>query len=189
MVSSYSNKLRDEISKFERELDPDVIQQVQDEEHIEHQRNVSHSSYSHSSHSHNHHQNNEPLPPVHNLAPPPVSYSSSRAVTTPGYTPSAPASRKNAGGFTDAEENNFPRSYSQMPFAPPVASSPHPSEDDGSSNYCICGRSDGDDSDYIGCDNDNCRIAWYHLACVGLKAVPKGEWFCPECRAAGFPKK
>ncbi|CAG8789006.1 2218_t:CDS:1, partial [Racocetra persica] len=28
----------------------------------------------------------------------------------------------------------------------------------------------------------NCPIEWYHLDCVGLKAVPEGRWFCDTCR-------
>ncbi|KAI8050196.1 hypothetical protein BDF22DRAFT_696036 [Syncephalis plumigaleata] len=27
-----------------------------------------------------------------------------------------------------------------------------------------------------------CDIEWFHFECVGLKQLPKGEWFCPNCR-------
>jgi hypothetical protein len=37
----------------------------------------------------------------------------------------------------------------------------------------------------IGCDNDDCRIQWFHLACVGLKRAPSGSWYCNECLGKG----
>ncbi|ORY76566.1 hypothetical protein BCR35DRAFT_267424, partial [Leucosporidium creatinivorum] len=33
----------------------------------------------------------------------------------------------------------------------------------------------------IGCDNEECRIQWYHPSCVGLKGVPNDDWTCAEC--------
>lgn len=45
--------------------------------------------------------------------------------------------------------------------------------------YCICrGVSHGD---MIACDNKECNIEWFHYACVGLKAAPKGKWYCGSC--------
>lgn len=48
--------------------------------------------------------------------------------------------------------------------------------------YCLC-----DQISYgqmICCDNNNCKVEWYHFECVGLKANPgKGQkWYCPSCR-------
>ncbi|KAI6184427.1 PHD-type domain-containing protein [Aphelenchoides bicaudatus] len=48
--------------------------------------------------------------------------------------------------------------------------------------YCLC-----DQISYgqmICCDNERCKIEWYHFECVGLKIKPgKGQkWFCPSCR-------
>lgn len=34
----------------------------------------------------------------------------------------------------------------------------------------------------IQCDNDLCPIEWFHFKCVGVKKIPKGDWFCPRCR-------
>ena len=31
------------------------------------------------------------------------------------------------------------------------------------------------------CNKMDCTITWFHLACVGLKAAPKGKWICPRC--------
>eukprot|EP00658_Telonema_sp_P-2_P049860 TRINITY_DN37950_c0_g2_i1.p1 TRINITY_DN37950_c0_g2~~TRINITY_DN37950_c0_g2_i1.p1 ORF type:complete len:432 (-),score=46.97 TRINITY_DN37950_c0_g2_i1:392-1687(-) len=43
-----------------------------------------------------------------------------------------------------------------------------------------CSRGD-DESNLIICER--CRINAQHVQCAGLAKVPKGEWFCPECRA------
>lgn len=34
----------------------------------------------------------------------------------------------------------------------------------------------------IGCDSDNCPIQWFHTECLKIKSIPKGKWYCPECR-------
>lgn len=26
-----------------------------------------------------------------------------------------------------------------------------------------------------------CEIEWFHLECVGLRAPPKGHWYCRNC--------
>ena len=44
--------------------------------------------------------------------------------------------------------------------------------------YCYCQQSLGK---MIACDNVECEIDWFHLPCVGLKAQPKGKWYCPYC--------
>ena len=46
--------------------------------------------------------------------------------------------------------------------------------------YCYCNRISF--GEMIGCDNDNCKIEWFHTECVGLTAPPKGTWYCPDCR-------
>ncbi len=70
---------------------------------------------------------------------------------------------------------------------------------DESTKYCVCrGSFKGAMDDMIGCDReDECEGGdWFHLECVGLKAVPKGKWYCPRCaplvearRAAGGGRK
>jgi inhibitor of growth protein 1 len=32
------------------------------------------------------------------------------------------------------------------------------------------------------CENDLCRIEWFHFSCVSLQSKPKGRWYCPNCR-------
>lgn len=47
--------------------------------------------------------------------------------------------------------------------------------------YCICKNVSF--GEMVGCDNDDCPIEWFHLACVGLEAPPADDekWFCPLC--------
>lgn len=46
--------------------------------------------------------------------------------------------------------------------------------------YCICkSYSYGD---MIACDNNRCKIEWFHFACVDIRVQPKGKWYCPKCR-------
>lgn len=69
--------------------------------------------------------------------------------------------------------------------------------------YCFCQTPSY--GEMIGCDRDECerqwvslhgsdRSAWwrcadsdfcvqFHLPCVGLKAIPKGQWYCDDCVA------
>lgn len=46
--------------------------------------------------------------------------------------------------------------------------------------YCYCAQVSY--GDMIGCDNDACRIQWFHFQCVGLKSQPKGKWYCDDCK-------
>mmetsp|Transcript_7882 Transcript_7882/g.13619 ORF Transcript_7882/g.13619 Transcript_7882/m.13619 type:complete len:250 (-) Transcript_7882:144-893(-) len=49
--------------------------------------------------------------------------------------------------------------------------------------YCVCNRVSF--GEMIGCDNNNCKIEWFHFECVGLSRdhKQKGKWYCPECSA------
>ncbi|WAQ94131.1 YNG2-like protein [Mya arenaria] len=43
----------------------------------------------------------------------------------------------------------------------------------------------GKDVEYgemVACVSNECRYEWFHFNCVGVKSVPKGQWFCPDCR-------
>ncbi|KAJ9149593.1 PHD finger domain-containing protein [Coniochaeta hoffmannii] len=48
--------------------------------------------------------------------------------------------------------------------------------------YCLCNRVSF--GTMIQCDNDNCKLEWFHLECVGLSDVPARttKWYCPDCR-------
>lgn len=45
--------------------------------------------------------------------------------------------------------------------------------------YCICNRISY--GDMIGCDNQDCKIEWFHFDCLNLTHKPKGKWYCPQC--------
>lgn len=46
--------------------------------------------------------------------------------------------------------------------------------------WCYC---KGDDEDeMICCDNESCPIQWFHTACLKITHIPKGNWYCPNCR-------
>ena len=32
------------------------------------------------------------------------------------------------------------------------------------------------------CEHVHCPIVWFHTACVQVKRIPKGNWYCPDCR-------
>ena len=54
----------------------------------------------------------------------------------------------------------------------------------GDTKYCYC-RANAEKDHLIGCDNENCRITWYHQSCVGFESeeeIPKGEYVCPRCK-------
>ena len=46
-------------------------------------------------------------------------------------------------------------------------------------NYCICNRPCFEPR--IACDRPNCKVEWYHYACVKVTRAPKGSWVCPPC--------
>ncbi|KAI8981986.1 hypothetical protein BDF20DRAFT_444540 [Mycotypha africana] len=45
--------------------------------------------------------------------------------------------------------------------------------------YCYCQQISY--GEMVACDNTDCEIEWFHLACVNLKTVPKGKWYCANC--------
>uniref|UniRef100_A0AC34G5M0 PHD-type domain-containing protein n=1 Tax=Panagrolaimus sp. ES5 TaxID=591445 RepID=A0AC34G5M0_9BILA len=48
--------------------------------------------------------------------------------------------------------------------------------------YCICKEISY--GEMICCDNEGCKIQWFHFGCVGLKIKPKRglNWYCIDCR-------
>ena len=51
-------------------------------------------------------------------------------------------------------------------------------EDEGP--WCYC-KENIEGSMLIGCDNDACKIMWFHMKCLKLDVAPKGKWYCPTC--------
>ncbi|TMS34503.1 hypothetical protein L596_002083 [Steinernema carpocapsae] len=48
--------------------------------------------------------------------------------------------------------------------------------------WCIC--SEKSYGEMVACDNQKCRIEWFHYHCVNISAPPTGTWLCPECTKA-----
>lgn len=52
--------------------------------------------------------------------------------------------------------------------------------------YCTCNQVSY--GEMIACDNADCEIEWFHLACMGLSKPPTGSWQCPNCAAKRGPR-
>ena len=48
--------------------------------------------------------------------------------------------------------------------------------------YCYCRQPEDNTRTWIACDNPNCSIEWYHIECLKIKSIPKGKWYCSNCR-------
>lgn len=48
--------------------------------------------------------------------------------------------------------------------------------------YCYCRSKDDGKENMIGCDNPQCKTQWYHLKCLKMKRIPKGQWLCKDCK-------
>ena len=58
---------------------------------------------------------------------------------------------------------------------------PEKSTNTNDDKWCFCRMGENEDN-MIQCENKNCNISWFHQKCVRIKKVPKGRWFCPDCR-------
>lgn len=57
-----------------------------------------------------------------------------------------------------------------------------PSNDKYQRLYCYCNRPYF--KPMIACDNNKCKLEWYHYSCVNLTRTPEEnkKWFCPDCK-------
>ncbi|KAG7797516.1 hypothetical protein KL929_002359 [Ogataea haglerorum] len=46
--------------------------------------------------------------------------------------------------------------------------------------YCYCQQVSY--GEMVGCDGESCEREWFHLPCTGLKELPRGEWYCDDCK-------
>ena len=53
---------------------------------------------------------------------------------------------------------------------------------------CTCNLSSKED-ELIHCGQKDCSIKTFHLKCVRVKKIPKGKWFCLECKKLRNLKK
>lgn len=76
-----------------------------------------------------------------------------------------------------ARKKGKSKSASLAPSEVPVVI--HTSDADGE-KYCYCQQASHDIM--VGCDNPQCKLQWFHLACLNMAAPPEVEpWYCPEC--------
>uniref|UniRef100_A0A1X7SP42 PHD-type domain-containing protein n=1 Tax=Amphimedon queenslandica TaxID=400682 RepID=A0A1X7SP42_AMPQE len=47
--------------------------------------------------------------------------------------------------------------------------------------WCYCQEPE-DEREMICCDEHTCRIQWFHVSCLHIRQIPKGKWYCPDCR-------
>ena len=45
---------------------------------------------------------------------------------------------------------------------------------------CYCNGPD--EGKMICCDDEECAIQWFHVDCLKITSIPKGKWYCPDCR-------
>ena len=45
---------------------------------------------------------------------------------------------------------------------------------------CYCKQEE--EGEMIACDHEQCSIVWFHTACLWITSIPKGKWYCPDCR-------
>ena len=48
---------------------------------------------------------------------------------------------------------------------------------------CLCQKPYDESEDVIGCDNENCKYVWLHFSCLNIKTVPRGAYYCPDCKS------
>ena len=56
-----------------------------------------------------------------------------------------------------------------------------PSNENNIQYFCFCRRPSF--PPMVACDYRDCKWEWFHYSCVWVKNVPKGRWFCKNCKA------
>ncbi|KAL3229061.1 Transcriptional regulatory protein PHO23 [Nakaseomyces bracarensis] len=46
--------------------------------------------------------------------------------------------------------------------------------------YCYCNQIAY--GEMVGCDGEDCELEWFHLPCIGFETIPKGKWYCEDCK-------
>ena len=63
-----------------------------------------------------------------------------------------------------------------------AGSSEHDQNNQPPQTFCYCKGPDA--GKMIACDNSDCVTEWFHIDCLKIdaKSIPKGKWYCPDCR-------
>jgi hypothetical protein len=126
-------------------------------------------------------------PPTESPAPDPASPASTsrrkRRSKKPGGRATSPSEGTAAPRPLPASSSDLPASKPDLAASlpPPPPAQPavvEPPSDSPKQNPCrICLEEDG-----IGLLCEGCDTCW-HAGCLGLSHIPRGDWFCPACRA------
>ncbi|KAI8330718.1 hypothetical protein BC941DRAFT_439992 [Chlamydoabsidia padenii] len=95
----------------------------------------------------------------------------------PALTPKGPKEPKLKSNATDKDKSKTPGKHGNTKGKTviPADLTIDPNEP----LYCYCQQVSF--GEMVGCDNTDCDLEWFHLACVDLKTVPKGKWYCYTC--------
>lgn len=179
-IMSYQERIEEDLRKFEAELGPETVQQVLDDEKSEarterekdRQEILGYSGSIQRSTSSN----------SASLAD--IKVRKSGQMSMEGLSGFGSAHTQNNLRFGSLGDRQSMREFimqdeedeDAVPMVYSAPRLPKPGED----VYCYCQMiSDGE---MIACDNKNCKIEWFHIQCLGLKKVPKGTWYCEECK-------
>lgn len=114
------------------------------------------------------------------------------------YPPTAPGAVRQKRKYTrrKASEQGGAAAPAASPSSAAAAAAAAPSSapaalaaatalaDSSEPRYCVCNNVSY--GEMIACDNPDCVVEWFHYECVGITQQPKGKWYCPQCKAAGF---
>ncbi|SCW02451.1 LAFE_0F06722g1_1 [Lachancea fermentati] len=87
-----------------------------------------------------------------------------------------------AGSAVVAQAADTPDAKKRKRKLSPKDADPHAprTNEYGEALYCYCNQVAY--GEMVGCDGDNCTLEWFHLPCIGLETLPKGKWYCDDCR-------
>jgi hypothetical protein len=80
-----------------------------------------------------------------------------------------------------------PRASSRQSTPARKIATPEPGKLNPHDIFCVCRKPLGMGETLMGCeagDADCPYNGWFHLACLGMDAVPEEDWWCPRCRQA-----
>ena len=72
----------------------------------------------------------------------------------------------------------------QLTDSPCSLTSHHNKENQVESLICFCRQPES--GRMVACDNPTCKVVWFHFSCVKLKRVPRGTWYCSDCKPQGL---
>lgn len=72
--------------------------------------------------------------------------------------------------------------YSKIPSSPKVSAAVSSEKSSSAPEYRWCYCKGDDVGEMIFCEGESCLIKWFHASCLKISRIPKGKWYCPDCR-------